>query len=364
MKKEFTAGMYCKFPNEQIPRILDILCANDHRMNFGHAAESNDCVLVDPSGRLSPFTSSLMTDAYLPYKEIDIHSFMIIALRLEEGMGIHWEQSSIGQRQHIAVEMENLGIKQTVPTQERGETRYGGSFMLSSGEWKMTTASVKHQIPYTDWCARLCVEPVDGLKGEKPPYKEGDKVRFLIDGKEGAVKSCYNAVGGWRILASVIGDNDRDFLANRVEPIGNNTEKLAEAYENIKVKMESAQEKESVFDPGKPFEVFWNGKWQEPYLFSYIGQDSLGKHVIERLENNVVMCFTDDKVRNTPEFNASMLNVGEWMEREPNESGTRSLLLRISFGLIDVNNPDGLFHEDALQYVKGRRVDVEIKIVG
>lgn len=120
------------------------------------------------------------------------------------------------------------------------------------------------------------------------------------------------------------------------------------------------------FDPSKPFETYWNGVWNEPEYFQYIGVNSIGKYVIERLENNVVMCFDKTKVRNIQPFNASMLEVGEYMETESGVATERNLIKCISdspWTYIDIRHGGGLFYCDIASELVGRRVKVEHKIV-
>ncbi|MBS3648840.1 hypothetical protein KEU06_09500 [Pseudaminobacter sp. 19-2017] len=55
------------------------------------------------------------------------------------------------------------------------------------------------------------------------PYAKGDRVKFLCDGKLATVRQCWNAVGGWRVLAQVDDEHHtphkgmRDFMATGVE---------------------------------------------------------------------------------------------------------------------------------------------------
>jgi hypothetical protein len=324
MKKKFKTGEWCKFSNEEIPHILDVLAANEYGINFRHSSNTNDCILMDASGQLTPFNQSLMTDKFLEYSETDRHTFMVIALRLEEGMGIHWEQISIGQRQHIAVEMENLGIKQTVPTQERGETRYGGSFMLSSGEWKMTTASVKHQIPYTELCKRLCVEPI----GSAPRNREPNS--FCVTPDEKCTSSYCDDNGCI---------NRKRSLTDPIYP--------APA--------------EPVFDSSKPFEVSHPGlEWVQKPEYHYVGVNRYGNHTIQ---DTAGMFEAWRSIRNTEAFTAAMLKVGEWMETEAGKDGHVNLILKIRDNdYIDLRNHGGIFHDDIAEMCIGRRVDVEIKV--
>lgn len=50
------------------------------------------------------------------------------------------------------------------------------------------------------------------------PYKSGDRIVFKDDAKVGTVLSCFNAVGGWRVLANVDGRFvKRDYPATQVE---------------------------------------------------------------------------------------------------------------------------------------------------
>lgn len=244
MKKEFTPGMYCKFPNEEIPHILDILCANGHRMDFNHANDYNDCILVNPTGMLVPFNSNLMTDVFIPYSELSLHDFMVKALRLEEGIGMLHSSATKSKMEHIYQELHNLGVYSVQPILINASYRnivftekdQGGCFRITSAIDELVTIN----IPYLEWCKRLCIEPIG------------------------------------------------------IEPTA-----------------------EPVFDPSKPFEVSNGHGWGQATISGktgafthYVGKSKGGLHVIQTTAG----FFEYLDIRNTEEFTAAMLEVGEWME--------------------------------------------------
>jgi hypothetical protein len=115
------------------------------------------------------------------------------------------------------------------------------------------------------------------------------------------------------------------------------------------------------FDPAKPFEVLTVGEeWHKRPDAFYVGKDQNGNHVLQAGGGYYSYSF----VRNTPSFNASMLNVGEYMETETGPDGKRNLLRRMSHELYtDLYDDNGgnivLYPIDASK-IKGRRVDVDL----
>lgn len=312
----FYTGEYCRFPNEEIPRIFDILRANGHPVWKDTAAyqSHHDIVYCSLDGDMMGYTSTEPECA----TELTRHDFMCKALRFDLISPFLDNEYPREQVSQITMEIRKL----------TGDYHGGLSIHLNDGH--------KHGLSHTEWCKRLCIEPigVDEAQGTHtcrycgaevgdnepdegchaapsittkdeskaiepslPPYKTGDKVRFHIDGKEGTVKSCCYAIGGWRILASVCGDNDRDFLADRVEMINTNepmaiiqtTQDEEDSYfEQLRQEQIIRPPKpiESVFDPNKPFTFGGNHKSTDEYgshgrFVKYIGTNISNEHVLE-----------------------------------------------------------------------------------
>jgi hypothetical protein len=112
------------------------------------------------------------------------------------------------------------------------------------------------------------------------------------------------------------------------------------------------------FDPEKPFKTYWNGTWHDPEFFNYIGMDSKGKYVIERLVSNTIMRFDDTKVRSIPPFTASMLKVGEYMVITDTGSYEGYIITKASNGHLFVLDTHEIITAGA-SWIEGRRVIIE-----
>jgi hypothetical protein len=80
IETNFKPGEYCMFSYQEIHSVLDDM-VQKIPFNYAHAAENNDCVLIDASGKLAPFSTCLMTDGYLEYVEITREQFLYKATR-------------------------------------------------------------------------------------------------------------------------------------------------------------------------------------------------------------------------------------------------------------------------------------------
>lgn len=90
-------------------------------------------------------------------------------------------------------------------------------------------ASVRHRFGWVarEDCWRGMVEAAPAMPGnmmEVAPYKAGDRVE-IRGGKVAVVTQCWNAVGGWRVLAKVIGEERTphrgiiDFPVSALNPV-------------------------------------------------------------------------------------------------------------------------------------------------
>ena len=281
MKKEFKHGDYCLFHNEEIPRILDILRSNGWKVWINNVPDG-DYVVMTQDGFISNPGDPCKSPFY-KLSELSRHDFMVIALRLEEGMGILFNETTTEQRKHIQDSFVELGVK-CDPMPEHLE-KY--CYLFSDGEWMSCQPyHIKKAISYLDWCKRLCIEPIG------------------------------------------------------IEPTA-----------------------EPVFDPSKPFEVSNGHGWGQATISGktgafthYVGKSKGGLHVIQTPAGFVE--YLD--IRNTEEFNASMLEVGEWME--VTEVGPYE-----NWVIQKKNNGYWYCPEYAksivIETIKGRRVNVEIKVV-
>lgn len=207
MKKEFTPGMYCKFPNEQIPRILDILRANGHKVwNHENVFNQNDnAIVLSSDGDLH----GIDCNEYRFDKqdtELSRHTFMVIALRLEEGMGILFNETTTEQRKHIQDSFVELGVKCDAMPEHLEKYCY----LFSDGEWMSCQPyHIKKAISYLDWCKRLCVEPIGNEPTAEPVFDPSKPFEgcFDPDGEEwqrfevyiGYDKQCEQHVVGTHI---------------------------------------------------------------------------------------------------------------------------------------------------------------------
>lgn len=133
----FNPGEYCRFSNEEIPHILDILRANGHDVIDNEYPYGEDCVFCFPTGGMSHFARSLMTDGFVNYTELPRHEFMVKALRIGWRLGARMIDIPQQQRQHIIDELITLEVELTNDIEKT----------LSD-------------IPYLEWCRRLCIEPI------------------------------------------------------------------------------------------------------------------------------------------------------------------------------------------------------------
>lgn len=160
MKKEFQPGDFARFPNEQIPRILEILKANVHPVWSSVAAwqDHHDIVVCGSDNDMMGYDSTEPKCR----TEMTPHDFMTIALRLEEGMGIS-NESTPEQRRHVTEVLTELGINQADTLKGRdasGEWIHPFGFVRS--KWlSVNETEIKSQISYLEFCRRLCVEPIE-----------------------------------------------------------------------------------------------------------------------------------------------------------------------------------------------------------
>lgn len=287
MKNEFKPGDFARFSNKEIPRILDILRANGYDCPSYVVESYKNAVGFGQSHQMHSFDST-----YHGYdNELSRHHFIVIALRLEKGMGISVKDSTREQRIHICDKMASLGINQYLDKDERlKQGQYDNSFYFDGNEWLSCDNRdlyITNAIPYLDWCKRLCIEPI-GIESSTEP----------------------------------------------------------------------------VFDPSKPFEVMTDISheiWSARPNAYYVGKDSSGNHVIQLSDGYYAYSF----IRNIQEFNAGMLGVGEHMVvNDPEFPFLDGHLLRMTVDrrLFNMDHDCMVLNPDA-PYIKGRRVNVEIKVI-
>lgn len=305
MKKEFTPGDYCRFPNSEIPRVLDILRANRWKV-FNLKTDFSDCMCIMYDGY------ELIPNQEPDEHELSRHDFMVIALRLEEGMGICGVGSTNEQRAHINRVLHDLGlsvncIQEDCPCTPLPREFRGGMFMAVIG--------CQNPIPYEEWCRRLCVEPI----GETCDIHSTD-----MTGK------CFNC-------GFVLPDHQPQ---TQTQP---------------------------EFDPNSNFEVSDDGvEWLYADNFiHYVGKTKGGRHVIQMSDDKVSIFL---HIRNTPQFTAAMLEVGEWMIIEDDkelgvgeEDMNGHLIRRVYGGFVSYTDPSCTWLDlNGKPDYKGRRVKVNI----
>lgn len=309
MKKEFKPGMYCKFPNEEIPRILDILRANGHIIYSDRQPTTYwGYVIFQPNHKqfmAHDDIDSVRAHCLKDENELSRHDFMVKALRLEEGMGICYEDSTSKQRRHIYDEMRYLGLNVYGDRTGSGFDSVN-SYYFDGSHW-LSTDEDNNYIPYHDWCQRLCVEPI-GTKSFQDEYVEMEfgkpEERYPMCEDQPAQIDC-------RITDC---DYHKCGSCNNVSPAITLNENGTFVCWSKSLKKPTA---EPVFDPSKPFEVSNGHGWGQATIGGktgafthYVGKSKGGLHVIQTPAGFVE--YLD--IRNTEEFNASMLKVGEWME--------------------------------------------------
>lgn len=373
----FNPGEYCRFKSEEIQRILDILRANGHDVIDNEYPYGEDCVFCFPTGGMSHFARSLMTDGFVNYTELSLHDFMVKALRLEEGMGINGTPK---QKKHIVETVESLGMN---VSEHFDDAQYEHNIGLIRDCWHSTSTGLT-LIDYTELCKRLCIEPIVETKTGLPEngwailcteesmahpmwktmigslnftigtheFLFGDKRNVFYGMDDSGVGSCGIDVLFFGIGATLITIDDWCRMTG-----------------NVKSELEiNTCEQEPVFDPSKPFEVSNDGKnWSECIFnqVTYVGVNRSNQHVVEVDKGKDIWVYEDyAHIRNIEPFNAGMLEVGEYMETEAGSDGKRNLLRRISHNeWIDLWNDPGQFYlaEEESGRIKGRRVNVEIK---
>lgn len=368
MKNEFKTGEYCKFPNEEIPHILDILRANGHPVWKGTAVYQldQDIIACSTDGDLMGYWSKepeIKT-------ELTRHDFMCKALRLEEGMGISYNNSSICQIKHIARSIIDIGLTAAGSVDFYHDHDFSSdlnTFAISGNMFQLCFEVSTTHIPYLEWCKRLCVEPIgqvdtlqdgDWFEGTFNQYAESKRLSNL----SGEGVSDINLFAGWAVENDNHALYDGEWICYNGKECGAATNKLT-AEEFLRRARNTFQEPihtEPVFDPSKPWEFRAEcSKWANG--FHYIGIDHDGRHVVRDMERTLYFIFSDN-IRNTPGFNASMLEVGEYMETIE-FAGERQLIKRISQNnWIEYLNGHDSFGRLLAEELKGCKVDVEIKV--
>lgn len=297
MKNEFKTGDFCRFPNEEIPRVLDILRANGHPVwRSASVYNDKDNIIICLSDGDMSGEEEINMGAYDDATEFSRHDFMCKALRLEEGMGMRHEDSTKEQRQHIHTCLSELGVIVYEKADYSVESGYPNLYFDGDHITGRSSFGIGGNfIPYLEWCKRLCIEPI-GLSSQD-------------------------------VMNEVLPDS---------HPM---------------------KEVEPVFDPSKPWEFRAEcSKWANG--FHYIGIDHDGRHVVRDLEWTLYFIFSDN-IRNIPEFNASMLEVGEWMEITEIGIYENLPVQKMQNGYLYCPEHAEVISNDTL---KGRCVDVEIKV--
>jgi hypothetical protein len=118
------------------------------------------------------------------------------------------------------------------------------------------------------------------------------------------------------------------------------------------------------FDPLKEWEV-GNvvNEWYQHYSdWHYVGVGDNRTHIIQQKGTHKFLVFNNIRNIENIEFNASMLEVGEYIETVSDINQARNLIKKIGRELyIDLYH-NNTFHDDIAVNLKGRRVIVEHKV--
>lgn len=340
----FNPGEYCRFKSEEIPHILDILRANGHKVMESHAFEKyDDAIIMNDNGDLHGI--SVRDYQFNECTELSRHDFMVIALRLEDGMGICYEDSTSKQRRHIYDEMRYLGLNVYGDRTGSGFDSVN-SYYFDGSHW-LSTDEDNNYIPYHDWCQRLCVEPIVETKTGLPEngwailcteesmahpmwktmigslnftigtheFLFGDKRNVFYGMDDSGFGSCGIDVLCFGIGATLITIDDWCRMTGNVTDLTDESDLpdwTTDSHELMTGRSEPVTN-EPAFDPLKPFQVRhtdsdWYNKGKHYY---YVGKDRDGRHVIQ---DNVGVFEAWRQIRNIQQCTADMLEVGEWME--------------------------------------------------
>lgn len=439
----FNPGEYCRFSNEEIPRILDILRANGHDVIDNEYPYGEDCVFCFPTGGMSHFARSLMTDGFVNYTELPRHEFMVKALRIGWRLGARMIDIPQQQRQHIIDELITLEVELTNDIEKT----------LSD-------------IPYLEWCRRLCVEPIVEPKQGLPENgwailcteeSMAHPMWMTMIKSIGDTYAPSRSFNGW-CLNSLYGINEINFgdcsngtasfgpemrlitiddwcrMTGNVksEPEINTSAPVSPIYnptpeghfmqdhskkecrflhnhrssghvggqipdelkhDDFYVELDSdASEPDNLSLSIYPLTIVadrYNGAYSGALFLAFeldarnipieIGQGDpiemdfwhgTGRHTEYKIGKGRTI---DEAVKDLfvllnpelgPEFNASMLEIGEWMETDMGADGQRNLICRLPDRFVDIRNPHGTgFYSDVAEQIKGRKVSVKLEIL-
>lgn len=390
MKNEFKPGEFCRFPNEEIPRVLDILRANGHPLWKSTAVyqRDQDIIACSNDGDLMGYWSKepeIKT-------ELSRHDFLVKALRLEEGMGMRSDTSTPDQRAHISSEMEKVGIKIGMSIKLYSAER--NSIIMLKYELAVCSKKVPVDIPYLEWCKRLCVEPIgqvdtlqdgDWFEGTLDQYAEAKRLSNLCNGgvydpykfAYHAIKNDNHAlyVGEWicyngkecgattnKLTAEEFLRRARNTFQEPThkevtpEMTGANIYPLTIVSDRYNGAYSGALFLAFNLDPCDIPDEIGAGDGDEMAFYEGDGHKKykIGKGRTANDAAANLYC-----ILNTPEFNASMLEVGEWMEITEIGPYENCVVQKMQNGYFYCPEYAEVISNDAL---KGRRVDVEIKV--